>query len=229
MVNEAAIPAAVKEDISIYLGPDEKVVKAISSVSGKIASIGEIWLLLTSHSIFFHTKEHKKEPVIALMPLKDIKEIDYFQKTAEIILTFVPAKKQGNSTRLSFPASKRAELEDFCDDLADLINFRMETTNGVKVFPRPSEPAKPATSDALTKEPLSRKPTDKASAKNEMPSLTKESVKTVPSKSAEVKIVGTSSQNKSFSLKYALLATLISVIVGYVWYQFFRALNRRAK
>jgi hypothetical protein len=163
------------------------------------------------------------------MPLKDIKEIDYFQKAAEIILTFVPAKKQGNSTRLSFPISKKDELEDFCDDLADLINFRMETTNGVKVFPRPSEPAKPESSDALKKEPLSKNPADKASAKNEMPALKKEAVKTAPAKTAEVKIVGTSGQNKSFSLKYALLATVISVIVGYVWYQFFRALNRRSK
>ncbi|MEW6711411.1 MAG: hypothetical protein AB1403_16420, partial [Candidatus Riflebacteria bacterium] len=79
MVDAAAIPENIRQDISIYLAPDERVLKAVNSISGK-SSAGEVWLILTGQSIFFHTREPAKKTVVALVARNDLKEIDYHQK-----------------------------------------------------------------------------------------------------------------------------------------------------
>lgn len=213
MVDLVGIPEKIKQDIAIYLSPEEKIIKALSAASGKTA--GEVWLILTSRSIFFHTCEPEKEPVVALIGRNEIKEIDYFQKPAEIVLTFIPAKNQGNTTRLSFSIDKKDELEDFCDDIADLINFRMETASGVKIYPKPDEKL------ATPVKPAEKKPEPaKVEAAKAQPAA-KPVVKPVPPQ--DVKIVAGESDN-GVSPRYILFATLISLLVAFIWYQFFRAI-----
>ncbi|EKD83332.1 MAG: hypothetical protein ACD_39C00745G0002 [uncultured bacterium] len=128
------LPEAIRNDISIYLAPGEKVLKAIKSSAERTASKGQVWLVLSSGSVLFHTCETGKEPLIALLSRREIREIEYFQRASEVVLTFVPARNPQNVTRLSFSNAQRPELEDFCDDLADLINFKKETVAGVKTY-----------------------------------------------------------------------------------------------
>lgn len=145
-----SLPEAIRNDISIYLAPDEKVLKAIKSGAGRPPSKGEVWLVLSTGSVLFHTRETGKEPLVALLSRREIREIEYFQRASEVVLTFVPARNPQNVTRLSFSNSQRPELEDFCDDLADLINFKKETQAGVKTYSATStvEMPRPATEGA---------------------------------------------------------------------------------
>ncbi len=263
MVSVAGIPEKIRQDIAIYLGPEEKILKAISPDSGKIR--GEVWLLLTSNSIFFHTCEHGKEPVVALIGRNEVKEIDYFQKPSEIVLTFVPLRNPGNTTRLTFPVSKKTELEDFCEDLADLIDFRMETKAGVKVYPRPEE-----SKSGSQKAPESKSPakvtTEKSEKDNtvstgaakadesgksdksgkstpsqgtvEKPSIIEKKSSTQSSKPApELKIVATPGRiektgsaepkenDAAPTARYIVVATLVSVLVAFIWYRFFKMIS----
>lgn len=145
-----SLPEAIRNDISIYLAPEEKVLKAIRSGAERTASKGQVWLVLSSGSLFFHTCETGKEPVIALLSRREIREIEYFQRASEVVLTFIPSRNPQNVTRLSFSNAQRPELEDFCDDLADLINFKKETQAGVKTYSATStvEMPRPATEGA---------------------------------------------------------------------------------
>lgn len=258
MVSVAGIPDKIRQDIAIYLGPDEKILKAISPDSGKIA--GEVWLLLTSNSIFFHTCEKGKEPVVALIGRNEIKEIDYFQKPAEIVLTFVPSRNPGNTTKLTFPIGKKSELEDFCEDLADLIDFRMETKAGVKVYPRPEE-SKAATEQPVSKKADTRDAGEKAVKKGETGQgkppakenmAAGKTIKSPPSSPSspvekpaedlkkatpELKIVagsgnitrtgvtGQVENGTAPTARYIFVATLVSVLVAFIWYQFFKVIS----
>jgi hypothetical protein len=49
------LPETIRSDISIYLAPEEKILKAMSSSSDKSGVSGQIWLVLTTRSLFFHT------------------------------------------------------------------------------------------------------------------------------------------------------------------------------
>ncbi|MFZ5952401.1 MAG: hypothetical protein ACOYXC_16995 [Candidatus Rifleibacteriota bacterium] len=231
MVDAAAIPENIKQDISIYLAPDERVLKAVNSISGK-SSAGEVWLILTGQSIFFHTREPSKDAVVALVARNRLKEIDYHQKPTEIVLTFIPSSNPNNTTRLSFPISKKAEIEDICEDLADLINFRMETSAGVKVYPKPEETiakkteVKPASAGQASVRPTERgseKPAEK---------LVNPEIKARAPIGSEVKIVSRtdqSSEGEPAPTRYIILATVISILVAFIWYQFFRTISGREK
>lgn len=239
MVLPAEIPESVRQDIGIYLDPEEKIVKAISSVSTKSSPGGEIWLILTSNAILFHTRETGKEHVMALIARNQIKEIDYFQKPSEIVLTFVPAQNPNNTTRLSFPANKKEELEDFCDDLADLINFRMETSSGVKVFPKPeSSDTKTSKADLrIRKSAAAAKPDHANEAAEKADAAVRQNP---PPTSPEVKIVTSSADKKlkeeatskpgtGAPARYIVVATVVSILVAFLWYQFFRAVSGYGK
>ncbi|MDN5278604.1 MAG: hypothetical protein PWR01_2569 [Clostridiales bacterium] len=259
MVDAGKIPENIRQDISIYLGPEETIIKALSSVSGKIEAIGEIWMILTTKSIFFHTREFEKESVIALISRSDIKEIDYFQKPTEIALTFYPRLKQKNTTRLSFPIEKKKELEDFCEEIADLISFRMETASGVRFYPKPDEQKTESTgkeqtqkASNLTKDSV-KSGTDAPEKKPVVEPLVKGKTKTEPSIKSEklaesfvkpernsgpkVKIVSSADTelNKKSDTKsgpearFVIIATVVSVLVAFIWYQFFKALARKSQ
>ncbi|PKL45835.1 MAG: hypothetical protein CVV41_02190 [Candidatus Riflebacteria bacterium HGW-Riflebacteria-1] len=268
-----SLPEAIRNDISIYLAPDEKVLKAIRSSAGRTASKGEVWLVLSSGSVFFHTRETGKEPIIALLSRREIREIEYFQRVSEVVLTFVPSRNPQNVTKLSFLNAQRPELEDFCDDLADLINFKKETQAGVKTYsatatvemPRPANGDGETPSSALRSTASAVKHFATPAAENKPKiapvapaspaSPAAEPVKAQP----EVKIVRSSSPEPMFpktppkaeepivspvlpqvvkavaksgdkaadggiSVSYIITATLISVLVGFLWYKFFNAL-----
>lgn len=150
-----SLPEAIRNDISIYLAPGEKVLKAIRSSAERTTSKGQVWLVLSSGSVFFHTCETGKEPVIALLSRREIREIEYFQRSSEVVLTFVPSRNPQNVTRLSFSNTQRPELEDFCDDLADLINFKKETTTGVKTYSATTTVEMPRPITEVVEPPLS--------------------------------------------------------------------------
>lgn len=262
------LPEQVKNDINIYLAPEENFLKAITSGSGKSVQGGQVWLILTSKSLFFHTCQLGKEPVIALLARHEINEIEYFQKAKEIVLTFIPKRNPLNTTRLSFAMEKREELEDFCEDLADLISFKKETAVGVKSFPASQAPSRAtATTPAVvtTKAPPASSSTPHMPELRHAASSTRHHNRTAPVQSTvttpiavpqadadadadananadsvdrtpEVKIVSQTSRPSTAAVasanigegvkaSYIIIATIVSVLVAFLWYQFFKTLS----
>ncbi len=291
----ASLPEDIRQDISIYLAPEETVLKALSPFGNKTSASGQVWLILTSHSIVFHTRETGKEPLIAMLARKDIHEIEYFQRPVGVQLTFVPVGNSQKVSKLNFSNEKLEELEDFCEDLADLISFRKETASGVKTYsPAPAQqppkiaPQRPLKSDEVPElrhatsairhadkpEPTARvisgeeAPTteavapERAKVETAAKAVSAEAAKTktaARSEPPEVKIVkspngdlaSTSTAASSavsndsrasgnaqksakseagsdkatpgfeFRVGYVVAATLISVLVAFVWYRFF--------
>lgn len=237
----ASLPENIQNEIGIYLDPGETVLKAISSTALKDEKSGQIWLVLTTRSIFFHTCELEKEPVIALLARDAIKKIDYFQRRNEIVLTFIPARNPHSTTRLSFGIDKQPQLEDFCEDLADLINFKKETAEGVKTYAVPAQPSNqmPELRNAVSATRHVERPDSPAdlSTGTTVSNATHKHVS--PPEKAEVKIVtqpGQSTENDKrlntnslYGFGYILAATLISVLVAFIWYKFFSMLSGRRK
>lgn len=247
------LPEKIKSDISIYLAPEEKLLKAVSSLKTGTGQAGQVWLILTSHSVFFHTCQSGKEPVIALIERKALREIEYFQRPEEIVLTFVPARNPNNTTRLPFSIENRAELESFCEDLADLISFKKETATGVKTYTTPNPAPGPEPSRIKpVNEPVLRNAASATRTNQQVAPVKNTAVETkplsvAPEKQPDVKIVATPSSAASntsstarvatnkvhtetpegFKVSYIIAATLISVIVGFLWYQFFRFISTR--
>lgn len=269
----ASLPEDIRQDISIYLAPEETVLKALSPFGNKTSARGQVWLILTSHSIVFHTRETGKEPLIAMLARKDIHEIEYFQRPAGVQLSFVPVGNSQKVSKLNFSNEKLEELEDFCEDLADLISFRKETASGIKTYsPAPAQqppkiaPQRPLKSDEIPElrhaasairhadkpEPAARVMTGEEATAAE-PGV-QEPVKTKPkgkNEPPEVKIVkttvnapgnatgnlepdskiqktakaegngDTAAPGFEFRAGYVIAATLISVLVAFVWYRFF--------
>ncbi|MDD3148577.1 MAG: hypothetical protein PHD82_14885 [Candidatus Riflebacteria bacterium] len=295
----AGLPENIRADIGIYLAPEEKILKALTPFAP--GAPGQVWLVLTSHSVVFHTCETGKEPLVALLQRSDIKEIEYFQKQSGVQLTFIPSRNTQKVSRLNFGPEKQEELEDFCEELADLINFKKETPSGIKIYSPPAANKSAATpapprkqqDQAKSKPPVTastpaqasqnRKPAatieepelrhassairhadkQQAPASSETVTVSKpeahgkddsEPAKPSPGLSpdlAEVKIVrpassignsvvsgigssssaATKSANSSSAAvtskgeehlaRYAIVATLISLLVAFLWYRFF--------
>lgn len=292
----ASLPENILSDIGIYLAADEKILKALSPFGAGSSAAGQVWLILTSHSVIFHTCEIGREPLVALLARRDIREIEYFQKQSGVQLTFVPTGKTQQVSRLNFTPDKQEELEDFCEELADLINFKKETASGVKIYsnaqsaakaakaatvaatptqqPQPSSQAvaKPAPQASRVDQPLSEevelrhaasalkhsdkaakvpvsaampaalpataptaKPSDKPATSAEQaaqarpvtekpgkkplfdPSEVKISKTPATDRSSESKVSG----NDSLDIGYFITATLISLLVAFIWYKFF--------
>lgn len=137
MTSSGGLPEEIREDVTIYLLPAEKILKALTpfeSSEDVEDKRGHLWVLLTNFSVIFHTCEKNKEPLIALMARKDIKEIEYYEREKDIQITFVPKKNTLNVTKLTFSQTKKTELEDFCEDLAELITYKKEKDGIVQVF-----------------------------------------------------------------------------------------------
>lgn len=279
------IPDSIRKEIAIYLGSDERIIKVLSSISERIEAVGEVWLILTNLSVFFFTRRHGREPVVALLALKDIREIEYFEKLNGIALTFVPERNPASSTRLSFPLSRKEALEDFCEDLADLIRFKKETPAGVKTYKQDpvlsSQKSAKAAPEPATKTEASARPAAAAATKpasaaktladkkvrivktagsasalssSSVSSPTKKTTDAQTSKSATAQPDRTapaqsdkaapaqsgksaSGQNKVFepgtlsdnsACLYVIMATSLSILVGFIWYKFFRMLMKRS-
>ena len=277
----ASLPANILADIGIYLAADEKILKALSPFGAGSSAAGQVWLILTSHSVIFHTCEHGREPLVALLARRDIREIEYFQKQSGVQLTFVPTGKTQQVSRLNFTPDKQEELEDFCEELADLINFKKETAAGVKIYSKAQPATAAATLSPLVSSTGSRpapqatrgdqpqqedpelrhaasalKHSDKAAKVPTSPALPvveaaappatlaepggparpvteRPGKKPViaPAAPAEVKISKVPVSNRSSESKdtgndpldigYFITATLISLLVAFIWYKFF--------
>jgi len=237
------------------------VLKAIRSDAERTASKGQVWLILSTGSVIFHTCEIGKEPIIALLSRRDIREIEYFQRLNEVVLTFVPARSPQNVTRLSFANSQRPELEDFCDDLADLISFKKETASGVKTYatPAPADTApdsqelppsalrntasavkhssRPVSESRPKVEPVvpekavpEIKPDVKIAEPPKAPSVSSPSSSAAvgsnkTTQNATAQVAG-KSLAAGVQIGYVVAATVISVLVGFLWYKFFSSLAR---
>ncbi len=265
----SGLPESIRNDVGIYLAPDEKIQKALSPFAGNSSPTGQVWLILTDNSVIFHTRESGKEPLVALLPRKEIGEIEYFQRPSGVQLTFVPKKNTSKVSRLNFGVEKLDELEDFCEDLADYINFKKETSSGIKTYAPPlrqpenlgettdSLAAKqPRTIDtnnlkhaatairhadkpapALKETATQTAPTEKVftnSVDTAKPAATVDKavgmpdvkiVKPAPSAKVNSEEVLTAATGESeFNPVYVVLATLISLLVAFIWYKFFMML-----
>lgn len=138
------LPESVLRDLQLYLSEGESVRKAISSASGVVGRMGELWMVLTDRTVYFHTREFGKEAVVALLLRRDIDSILYFQSRRGYTLTFTPRSAPQNITRVSFPREQREPLEAFCEELADLIEFQAEGHPPIK----PGEPLLMPSSDS---------------------------------------------------------------------------------
>ncbi len=270
------LPENVKQELQIYMGPEEKISGFIcTSGSTNSPAKGEIWLVQTNDSVYFHTVEFSKEPVVALLKKKDIKVVEYFQRPKEISLTFFPKGSLGNSTRITFPISQQIGLELFCEEIADLIYFKKETRQGIKVFEngaqepdskespvtlvpgakipagtipkKVAKPLAPKVPPAKPEEPKKQESEQKTDAvqKNRTTDTARQSepaYKTekkqepkpseVPAPSANVTSSPQPKPSKKSSIeigsaKFAIIATLISVFVAFIWYKFFRLISKR--
>lgn len=263
----ASLSESIHNDISIYLAPEEKILKALSPFAGNSSPSGQVWLILTTSSIVFHTREAGKEPLVALLPRNEIKEIEYFQRPTGVQLTFIPRSNTSKVSRLSFGVEKLDELEDFCEDLADFINFKKETNAGIKTYAPPlrqpeagqpgsiaikqpkiidetnlkhaasairhaDKPEPTAKAAVSTTTPPEKTPTtpfmgssQTARSINETPEV--KIIKPAPAAAANLEPSTTTQEAKGegeFNPAYVLLATLISLLVAFIWYKFFMLL-----
>lgn len=244
----ASLPENIRNDIGIYFAPAEKILKALTPFAA--GAPGQVWLILTNQSVIFHTREAGKEALVALLSRKDIKEIEYFQKKSGVQLTFIPTRNSQKVSRLNFGPEKQEELEDFCEELADLINFKKETASGIKIYNPPistaTSPSKagtnranPTTETELRHATSAIRHTDKSESvtppKVETSVETKTEVRSAP-EPAEVKIAKPSITNTTktqtvtsqansgdngFPASYVIIATLVSLLVAFIWYKFF--------
>ncbi len=143
------LPESVLRDLQLYLSEGETIRKAISSASGVVGRMGELWMVLTDRTVYFHTREFGKEAVVALLMRRDIESILYFQSKRGYTLTFTPRSAPQNITRVSFPREQRDPLEDFCEELADLIEFQAEGHPPIK----PGEPLLAPSADSRPSAP----------------------------------------------------------------------------
>ena len=126
MDDAVKLPDAVRQDLDLYLDDGEQFLHALPSASGLIGKLGELWLVLTDRRLYFHTREYGKESVVALLPRRDLGSVLYFQQKKGVTLTFTPKSSPQNTTRVFFPASQTAEVDTFCEELADVIHFQRE-------------------------------------------------------------------------------------------------------
>lgn len=231
------LPDNIKQEIEIYLGQNEKILKSLCAIGEDNDKAGKVWLILTNESIFFHTEEKNKEPVVALLARNNIKLIEYFQKSTEIVVTFIPASSSKSTTKISFPIQRKELLEDFCEDLADLIDFKKETGSGVKIYSRQPKPkqtinSKPSPASAsgsgsttVSPPPPKPKPEIKTKAKPSDISLNNDIRLAKPLVKTNNQANETTEDDEFPPAKYIFMATVISVLVAFIWYQFFKLIS----
>ncbi len=272
----------------------EKILDSISSASGPIGKLGELWMILTDLTIFFHTREFGKSPVIALLSRKEIKLIKYDQHANGVTLTFIPVNHPKNTIRVPFPKIQRTQINKFCEELAKTIPFELGSggertasyppavTNPTQSHTLPKNPgdsrsshtpmssspgigapvAAPSTSAEKTKIKLAKPETQhsESTTKNTVQAAPAIGEKGTQSKAplsqegafksdtspriyspkgdaSAVKIVkeqGSAEQIESDAIvsdgpdfKYAVIATFISVLVGFLWFQVFKSIESK--
>lgn len=256
MDTTSLLPETVLRDLQLYLAEGETIRKTISSASGLVGRLGELWMVLSDRAIYFHTREYGKEAVVALLPRRDIDSILYFQSKRGYTLTFTPRSAPQNITRVSFPREQRDPLEDFCEELADIIEFQAEGHPPIK----PGEPLLTAATDGRPPAPpippittvstvpaigSARPPSSPAPAeatpadRNPSPPVTPgvrlakpmglpaSSGPGLDAPAAETTLppVVKLASGEGPGVKYTVVATAVSLAVGFLWYRLFRALE----
>jgi len=245
METTPSLPEAILRDLQLYLADGEIIQKCIASASGVVGRLGELWMVLTDRTIFFHTREFGKEAVVALLPRRDISSILYFQSRRGYTLTFTPRSAPQNITRVTFPREQREPLEAFCEELADLIEFQAEGHPPIK--PGESLP---------TSAPGDRPPLPPVTTVSAVPSLVPSRLVEAaqpavvqrppeiqpPAVSPSVRLARPASPDPEGApaasstavrlvsgegpgLKYTFLATLVALAVSFLWYRLFLALE----
>jgi len=270
METKPQLPESVLRDLQLYLSEGETIRKAISSASGVVGRMGELWMVLTDRTVYFHTREFGKEAVVALLMRRDIDSILYFQSKRGYTLTFTPRSAPQNITRVSFPREQRDPLEDFCEELADLIEFQAEGHPPIKpgepllapssdarpptppappittvstvpaigaqrvgdleraapdVQPPPSAPVEPAPTtpapDVRLARPMGPRDTSRAGAVGTSSVLSADAVGAQSVKSPDVRLA----IGEGPGVRYTAVATLVSLVVGFLWYRLFCVLD----
>lgn len=256
MAVSSHLPDEIKKEIHIYLADDEKVLKAIGSTSGKLGAIGEIWLILTSLSVFFFTRRYGREPVVALIERKNLDKVEYLQKISDITLTFIPKRNPSSATRLSFPIEKHEDVDNFCEELADFIQFKKQTTDGIKSYQpeqkkqeqsyarsvRSSDPNVKIVSRSKSSKPRILETTNLKTPQNKADIAEPQTATANHPPSKELPAFNQKNNQKVFpqsqlddsetetvSLSFIFSATLISVIISVIWYYFFKSISSSNK
>ncbi|MBF0410545.1 MAG: hypothetical protein HQM10_24580 [Candidatus Riflebacteria bacterium] len=121
------IPESVREEISLYFAENEKVIAAISSESGPIGKLGELWMVLTDLNLFFFTREYGKDPVIAMLPKADVRVVTYSQNQSGVTLLFHYKTHPVSPVRIPFTKNQITALNHFCEELAKTVPFELGT------------------------------------------------------------------------------------------------------
>ncbi len=121
------LPQKVIEAITPYLLTGEKIDKALLQDNKKPK---EIWIIKTNQAIILHGQQpDKPQPAIMVMALDEIREIDYLQKNDDNQVIFYSTKNNGKAV-FHFEKDAANEINNFFEDLGDLITFRYQTNIG---------------------------------------------------------------------------------------------------
>ncbi|MBF0547838.1 MAG: hypothetical protein HQM08_25595 [Candidatus Riflebacteria bacterium] len=244
------IPEAVNREISLFFSESEKIIGAIPSASGPIGKIGELWMILTDLNLFFYTREYGNNPVVAMMPKKDVKMIVYTPSPAGVTLTINHKTQPLSAVRIPFPKSQTAGVNSFCEELAKDIPVEL----GSKEDPGKDAPEKKGEfpqipkslksnvfspslnlANQANKEELKEKtfPEPRISLEiNRAPEIVKIKPPVVGNDLPKVKPVVTSEKivtEAESPFWFSLAAIFFSIIVGFLWYSFFCDSNRNGK
>jgi hypothetical protein len=161
MSENTNVPVSIAEDIALYMTPGEKILDAIASTSGPVGKIGELWMILSDKTMYFHTREFGKEPVVALIPRSEIRVVTYEQHKTGVTLTFVPSGFPRNSIQVPFPKKQKTQVNEFCEKLSKSIPFEL--------VPPPSKSETVPPADTATPRrfpPMSGEPADSPAVSN---------------------------------------------------------------
>jgi hypothetical protein len=138
MSQENRIPPVVLQDLSLYMSPGEKVLDALASTSGPVGKIGELWMILTDQTVYFHTREHGKDPVVALIARKDLNAVDYEPHAEGVTLTYIPARFPKNTVRVPFTKDQTKQVNAFCEELAKSAPVDLVEASNRPALPGPA-------------------------------------------------------------------------------------------
>ncbi|MBF0503193.1 MAG: hypothetical protein HQM09_23905 [Candidatus Riflebacteria bacterium] len=277
------LPEALQSEISLYMSEGEKIIDAISSASGPVGKLGELWMIITDRTLFFYTREFGKNPVVALISRADVKMATYSQTPTGVTLTFQPRNHPLNTVRVPFPIGQLKEVNRVCEELSKSMPFEMVSDKSRLLPGKTASPTSPVTS-AHTSKPTSLRaipggkdsqpPEWKASDQSAKssptpppaptpatssarpapatppfvppvvpPSVT-QPVKSSAPPAARIPATATSPASpglssgsatdirinlseEAVSYRFVALASLISLLVAYIWYRLFVSLSDR--
>lgn len=251
----AHLPDVVRQEIDLYLGEGETLIDALFSASGPVGRLGELWLVVSDRSLYFYTREHGQNPVVALIARSDVKQVTYSMTSAGVTLTFQPAAHPLNTVRVPFPKAQIKDVNELCEGLAKSIPFVMDQPQPPRALPdkQPEAPAAPGNSTGPAQSAIPTPVPMPAPAPTPKPPSTAKPAAPVVAAPAPAAITptGTAATSAPLSsaspdadtpstprfafpelkepqgLRFIALATLISLCVGFLWYRLFQAISDR--